>query len=240
MISFIFLHTPAQKHRRSGLLKDHTDTPSGDNMSINSRYETILEGFRHLQTLILSVPHAAESEFRHHFGVANETIDFLLAAKHLSSLDLEFGDDNFSDGGPVLQHHLEHLFDGSQEGLWPQLRHLTLSTKIRSPGFLRFLEQHSSTLKSLELRDMEVCNVPYVFEQIPKLLKLERVYMECVWSAFEPEKNSQGCFIVSGSDHDDDYERSVKAYLLGEREDLVVLRDEGGGVRDDSETDDGP
>lgn len=194
------------------------------------RYQTILAGFQHLTTLHLHVPHATVAVHVSGLGVSVETMEFLRTARHLRNLELRYGDDEMSPDDES-DSQLESLFD-SDEVLWPGLENLSLATNIPAEILLKFLRNHSGSLKSLELRDMLIHNVDLAIQQIPKILALRHCYMECLWDdASRVDGNldiNYLCVLSRGTDFNAKYEESVKAYLLGQSETLPPLDRDGG------------
>ncbi|TKA72354.1 hypothetical protein B0A55_06759, partial [Friedmanniomyces simplex] len=171
------------------------------------RYQNILEAFKHLTELNLDVPHAAAAEMSvarfsddeliQLFGVAD--IHSLFACFHsvdATGLDGDRGD--------------------TSRPYWPHLEHLALLTNVSYPQILDFLRRHASTLKSLELRDMIVTDVRGLLLEIPKVLDLEHVYVESIWSwttGYDPNSEIRwpySCYLAQGTDH----EGSTNAALL--------------------------
>ncbi|KAK5745785.1 hypothetical protein LTR17_001287 [Elasticomyces elasticus] len=134
---------------------------------------------------------------------------------------------------------------------WPHLKHLGLETNIARLPFLSFLRQHANTLRSLKLQSMLVGDVRALFHEIPKVLKLDKVLVHDLYSD-KPEYDSD---VDRNDDHDpkvDDrypykgymckhpnlangtlagvYERNIRAYLLGQAEELprLVVETTGG------------
>lgn len=188
----------------------------------SQRYQTIVEAFRHVEDLSLNILYPFESNAHHGPGLTSETVELLRAAKQLRRLDFTFFEDEYEDEDGVAP-----LFATDENFRWPHLEHLALRTNIESTIFLDFLKQHAGSLRSLELRDMVVNDIEDVLECIPRIVKLQHVYAECLWGKWrEPSIDSNVCLLARGTDFDDPYERSVKAYLLGERDDLVELKRE--------------
>lgn len=67
-----------------------------------------------------------------------------------------------------------NIFD-SQSTLWPEIEHVSLSVNCNTDKMLRLLRLHSSTLRSLEIRNSTFDDVPSLLEQIPKILALDHV-----------------------------------------------------------------
>jgi hypothetical protein len=151
------------------------------------------------------------------YKIRDEITRTLCVAKELRSLDVEFSDDE-----AVLRRvlPLDHVFSAHDEVLWPHLKHLSLSTNLSAQNFLSFLHQHSSTLRSLELRDMLIGDLGTVIRETPSILELQHIYLECV-SHSADEMTS--CFFVQGTDEPEPYEQSVKAWLLRQSEDMPPL-----------------
>ncbi|KAK5124764.1 hypothetical protein LTR85_001477 [Meristemomyces frigidus] len=198
------------------------------------RYMTVRDAFRHLTSLELNIPHARKCATHGGPAVAEETVFFLLSATQLRRLDLTFTDDEahqrFSEASDLMG-----IFTGTvgstNQVVWPHLEHLALRTNVSGEAFIAFLRNHAKTLTSLELRDMVLHpDILEVVEQIPKALNLEHVYLECVWGTRDGlDALPYDCYLARGTDFDDDYERSVKAYLLGSTEELVELSVYAGG-----------
>jgi hypothetical protein len=159
-----------------------------------------------------------------------ETAQFLETASSLRRLDLRYGDDEMSpDDESAVQ--LEGLFD-TDRVIFPYLQFLALATNIPAETLLKFLANHGNTLKTLELRDMLIHNVDLAIQQIPRVVKLDHVYMECLW---DDASRTEGdfdvnylCVLSRGTDYDAAYEQSVKAYLLGQVEAMPQIERDGG------------
>ncbi|KAK4508381.1 hypothetical protein PRZ48_002119 [Zasmidium cellare] len=210
----------------------------------NSYIHQLQEAFRHLTRIYLHVPHATISDRLEPGAVAKETMTFLRQARQVQSLDLRYGDDELSPDDDASQ--LEVLFlDGSENVLWPDIKHLALATNIPAEILVGFLRNHSKTLESLELRDMLVRNVDLALAQIPKVVELRHVYVEQLWDDNAEDTGTSVhhlCVLSRGTDFDDPYEQAVKSYLLGQKSMLPVIERDGGfgDVVDWEEEDDPP
>lgn len=201
------------------------------------------EGFRHLNKLCLHIPHATISARLNGSSMAKETMEFLRLARQLRSLDLRYGDDELSPDDDASQ--LETLFlDGSENVLWPDVKHLALATNVPAEILIGFLRNHAKSLESLELRDMLVHDVDLALVQIPKVVQLQHVYVEQLWDeASENDATSVRhlCVLSKGTDFNAPYEQSVKSYLLGKISTLPAIERDGGfGDVMDWEEDDEP
>ena len=204
-----------------------------------ARFQTIAEGFGHARDLTLEVPHAAESELEFLSAMRDEVVELLLAAMNLESLRLVFGDDELAHGGEQMDYDLTNTLGVGGSIHWPHLQHLALCTKVRAASFLEFLRRHSGTLNSLEMRDMELEDVHRVFYEIPQILKLKHVYAECVWGEFGGDREGWSCYMTQSTDNDAPYEKSIKAYLLGQTDELPKMKDEGGWGDEDEDASQG-
>lgn len=226
-----------------------------ENNLYNSGIHQLHEGFRHLTRLHLHVPHATLSARLSGSSMAHETMEFSRLARQLRSLTLRYGDDELSPDDDASQ--LEALFrDGSENLLWPEIRHLALATNVPSDILIGFLRNHSKTLDSLELRDMLVLGVDSALEQIPQVVELQHVYMEQLWDDVpedqrpvltqpgalgQPAVLGHLCVLSRGTDFEAPYEQAVKSYLLGKSSKLPEIHRDGGfGDVMDWEEDDDP
>jgi hypothetical protein len=198
----------------------------------DARHLTLLDGFRNLTSLRLHIPHATVSAHvsANGVGMADETMDFLRSARHLRKLDLRYGDDEMSPDDES-DSQLEDLFD-TDEVVFPDLQDLALATNVPAEKLLNFLANHKGSLRSLELRDMLIHNVDLAIEQIPRIIKLDHVYMECLW---DDACRTEGefdvnylCTLSRGTDFDAAYEQAVKAYLLGHVQTMPQIERDGG------------
>ncbi|KAF7197178.1 hypothetical protein HII31_01603 [Pseudocercospora fuligena] len=184
-----------------------------------------VDGFRSLTSLKLHVPHATLSSRLHGAGLQLETLQFLRAAQQLRELDLRYTDDELSPDMDEGMPQLEGLF-ASDQPVWPHLKCLALATNLNAEILLKFLRNHSLTLKKLELRYMYIEGVHRVVEEVPKALELQRVYMECLW-----DESPSGNFLSvlsRGTDWEDPYELSVRSYLLRKLPVMPTLTWDGG------------
>ncbi|KXT02914.1 hypothetical protein AC578_1826 [Pseudocercospora eumusae] len=191
-----------------------------------------VDGFRSLTSLKLHMPHATLSSRLHGVGLELETLQFLRAAHQLRELDLRYTDDELRPDMHEEMPQLEGLF-ASDEPVWPHLGRLALATNLNAEILLKFLRNHSLTLKELELRDMSIKGVRLLVEEIPKVLQLRHVYMECLW-----DESPSGHFLSvlsRGTDWEDPYELGVRSYLLRKLSVMPALTWDGGND-DNSET----
>ncbi|KAK3715964.1 hypothetical protein LTR37_006694 [Vermiconidia calcicola] len=184
----------------------------------NTRYHTVLDGFRHLTELDLRISHVAENDQDNSEATGIEIVELLHSATQLKRLSLAY-----SDVGPAFafttlssEPTLAPLFKGKSP--WTQLEHLALNLDAPHSLLLPFFRSLSTTLVSLELRDMFVEDPDELINQIPKVLKLRHIYIECIWRGFSLRSATEEirCVFQQGSDVDEQYERAVKAYLLRE------------------------
>ncbi|TKA74193.1 hypothetical protein B0A55_05142 [Friedmanniomyces simplex] len=175
------------------------------------RYQNVLEAFKHLTELNLDVPHAAAAEMT----VARFSDDEFIQLFGVADIHSLFACFNSGDATGLDANRGD-----TSRPYWPHLEHLALLTNVSYPQILDFLRRHASTLKSLELRDMIVTDVRGLLLEIPKVLDLEHVYVESIWSwttGYDPNSEVR-------------YERAVKAYLLRQADKLPELR--AGGARE--------
>lgn len=186
--------------------------------------------FHNLTDLHIHVPHATVTARLSGLGLAHETITFLSSATQLRKLDLRYGDDELSPDDDST--HLVPLFDEVDLCVhWPHLVDLRLATNMPAEILISFLARHKASLKCLELRDMLVHDTDFVITNIPKVVELGRVYVECLWDDAEPlgiSSVSYLCALSRGTDFDDPYEHSVKAYLLGQSDQVPEIERDGG------------
>ena len=184
----------------------------------------IAMGFRQLRYLHLRVQHLS---LEHETGM--ELIALLTAAKELRSLQLEYSEHGDDGVKTVLaQDSLMTVFESDRP--WPHLQHLGLSINMLGSVLSPLLDNLALTLRSLELRNMLVYGVTAVIGQIPETLSLERVYLECIWDerARYIDRHSEevveyDCVFPYGTNIDDPFERSIKAYLLRQSSELPEL-----------------
>ncbi|KAK3628432.1 hypothetical protein LTR56_018587 [Elasticomyces elasticus] len=196
-----------------------------------------------------------------------ETRAFFRQAKQLRRLEVEFrqwrecaayGVDTLFALSPCF-----HGDDGTEEtngegtsgtsSYWPNLEHLRLKTNVVYPGFLGFLRQHPK-LRSLTLENMVVGDASALLTEIPKVLKLDEVFISNIWSDNEDFDAGlgKGCRFnvhltqgtnqeldLSKEDNNGVYENSVKNYLLRQADELPEIKVEGfGGIGGSNEEDD--
>ncbi|PPJ54603.1 hypothetical protein CBER1_06153 [Cercospora berteroae] len=148
----------------------------------------------------------------------------------------EHGDPHYS-GEACLLH--------ATSVIWPKIEHLALSVPFCAKKFINFLKLHSSTLRSLELHQALVYDVPTLLEQIPKVVHLDHVYIKTlvhIGPALPHAQHSgpfdKAWFLADSTDFDAPYEQSMKAYLLGKSSIMPdLLEDHLGRVHPQDRTD---
>lgn len=208
-------------YREIGSTREHDPT------NHDMRYNIIVEGFKPLKKLTLICPHAADDYLPGdpRGAQAEEVQELLRAASQLRTLELEYGDAEKKDYDDWREHFgLTPLFSNPTV-IWPNLHDLSLTASIPSAPFINFLTLHGSTLKRLEMRDNVSDNWRAVLEAVPKVCKLEYVYLECLWQfdagggglLEDEEDDDEGMYIChfdEGTDVDDPVNDEVKAFLL--------------------------
>ncbi|KAK5695507.1 hypothetical protein LTR97_009016 [Elasticomyces elasticus] len=207
------------------------------------RYLNVLEGFKHITALKLEIVGSIPVEPQ----VMIEICTILRTATQLRRLELSFLDDyELLMGGVVHTKALSDSFCGehddsiqhakeSQPLYWPHLEHMALRTNITPDPFVSFLRRHAATLRSLELRDMSVDDATDLLKEIPKVLKLDHVHIEKIYGvntkydASDEDSYPFICYLRDGTSCPDDYEKNLRAYLLGQAEKLPELREHGRG-----------
>ncbi|KAK5746917.1 hypothetical protein LTR17_000548 [Elasticomyces elasticus] len=207
------------------------------------RYHNIFEGFKHITALkleiagfILPAPQAMK-----------EICTMLRTATQLRRLELSFLDvHDLLMGGIIHTKAVSDFFcgenhesmrgvDESQPIYWPHLEYLSLRTNITPDRFVSFLRRHAATLKSLELRDMSVDNATVLLKGIPKAVKLDHVHVQNIYDvntkydASDDDSYPFICYFSDGTSRLREYEKDVRAYLLGQAEKLPELMEDGGG-----------
>ncbi|KAK5124821.1 hypothetical protein LTR85_001534 [Meristemomyces frigidus] len=229
--------------------------PTGAPSDFAPSYRMLTAAFQHLTDLRLHNPHASAVDEPSWQQMDKETAGILRAATQLRRLDLKFHDsekiDIYMDGNTDwTTESIASIFKNDTGVVWPHLQHLALAVNMGSDEFTQFLWNHSATLRSLELRDMIVYEARELCLQIPKMLKLDHVYFGCVYHGEHEGEWQDGedvelqCAFGRGTDYDDPYEKAVKAYLLGQGEELPRLREDvlgrdcGEAMEEDQEQDD--
>ncbi|KAK4896084.1 hypothetical protein LTR27_005941 [Elasticomyces elasticus] len=207
------------------------------------RYLNVLEGFKHITALNLEVAGSIASDPQ----VMVEICTMLRTATQLRRLQLSFL--NVHDllmSGMVHTKAVSDSFRGENDEImrstdesmpfyWPHLEYLALRANITPDRFVSFLRRHAATLKSLELRDMSVDNATALLKEIPKALKLDHVHMENIYDvntkydASDEDSYPFICYLSHWTSRPAEYEKNVRAYLLGQAEKLPELKEHGGG-----------
>lgn len=96
---------------------------------------------------------------------------------------------------------------------WPMIKHLQLSVLVHFEVLKRFLSWLSPTLRSLELLEMCIPDPNELIIEIPKILKLEHVFLQKIWARGSLRIDVMGhCWFREGTDID--ALRPLKAFLL--------------------------
>lgn len=188
------------------------------------RYQMILEGFSHFTDVDLGVYNDPDESHVSGDDIGKEVADLLRAAKGLKRLQLVYRDDMLGRVGfePLLTAPpLTPIFTAAPP--WRQLEGITLSVDMPHLHILDLLRHVSTSLQSLELRAMAVGDAHELFLQIPKVVKLQRIYLQSIW-AEDSDAPVGGRFMLQGGiDADEPYERAMKAYLLGQQDEFPGL-----------------
>lgn len=179
-------------------------------------------------------------------GVLIDFSHFLSSAKKLRRLTFWFEYyEDFSGDWPDETHlYADQISLFSNDAVvWPEIEHLALKANVPSSKLLNFLKLHSGTLKSLEMRHMFVRDAPLLLENIPKILKLDHVFMQGLWHCGPgmPQEHVDDqlnvCLLGYSTECNRIYESSMKKYLLRETstmpdlgEDPLVLVRTGYGM----------
>lgn len=242
------VHDGRLKPLMAGYMTANSDSgiPRTFSPDIEARFQTLLGAFTHLTTLDLQSPHPESAASR---GLSHternalralagaEVCTILSQATNLRTLRFAYASEAATTLWEPEEEALHPLFPlfapASGEPPWPKLQHLDLSVNLPHTLLLSFLALLSPALRTLELRDMCVYDAQALFAGLPQAVKLESIYIECLWtktnarcvnSGVEPKK----CILCEGSDVDAPYERKLKAYLLGQAEDFPRLTEEDG------------
>lgn len=221
----------------SGLTAD--DSKLTFSPRIESCFQTLLGAFAHLTDLDLQIPHPVTETDRPLSDVerdkllelnGRETTSILTHAKNLKRLRLEYDSESgaFWEPGEEALHPLRPLFQATTNP-WPKLETLTISVNLPYTLLLSLLSLLSPTLRNLSLLDMCVYDAQALFAELPKAIKLENIYIECLWTKINVRYANihapPTTYIINqGLDVDEAYERELKAYLLGRAEDFPRLR----------------
>ncbi|KAK5695506.1 hypothetical protein LTR97_009015 [Elasticomyces elasticus] len=230
-----------------------------------SRHRNVLEAF----TPLIELKFVKWNAHACYPTALDETRTFFRQAKQLRRLAIDFRHrSECSNFGVDRVFALSPCFDGGDDAeamdgsgrtsYWPDLEHLSLKTNVVYPGFLSFLRQHPK-LKSLTLEDMIVGDASSLLTEIPKVLKLNEVFISHIWSdnkdfdAMSGKGYPYNLHLKYGTNQELDlskeynngvYENSVKNYLLRQADELPEIKVEGtGGIggfyeEDDSDDDD--
>ena len=197
-------------------------------------YNTLIDGFTHLRELYLHVPYATDGAETSAEAMARETMIFSRTSSQLRKLDLSYGDgDKIEYEAYKSTFALEPLFR-SPLVTWPFLRDLSLVASVGAEDLLNFVRLHSGTLRTLEWRDSASDDFSYILQQLPYVVKLEYVYLECLWQWFE-EIGVYLCFFEEGTDGDKPHACAVREYLLHGGDQMPELDEEAWIKRQDSE-----
>lgn len=197
---------------------------------LESRFQTLSATFAHLAVLDLDIPHPVRETSRdlsyaeqdELLSLAGREVASLLShARGLRSLRLAYDSESVTlwEPGEESLHPLFPLLGGATIP-WPKIERLNLSVNMPHTLLLSFLALLAPTLRGLELRDMCVYDAQVLFAELPNVLKLESIYVECLWTKINIRYANAhlpptACIICEGLDADEPYERGLKAYLLG-------------------------
>ncbi|KAF2140646.1 uncharacterized protein K452DRAFT_288744 [Aplosporella prunicola CBS 121167] len=108
---------------------------------------------------------------------------FLREARVLEELRFEWSEENLI--GLVTNEPLCDPLEDLEDVYWPRLRSLHLSFTTKERNLLALFKRHAATLRDLSLKDMFIAQAQgtwkNVIEQLPKVLKLETIYLEALW-----------------------------------------------------------
>lgn len=184
-----------------------------DRHLFNASFTRILEGFQHLTHINWCVgstplPNVERSV------LTEETIVLLRSAKNLRSLCLSFyecGDTRqFQDGATPGDAAIDKLIDSELQ--WPQLHHMRLNFRASHGRLLALFKALSSSLRSVELIDMEVGNAQELIARMPEILQLEKIQLSSIWHTWE--SSGIQCLFPKGLDGPPPLEKGVRDYLL--------------------------
>ena len=218
------MHKCAYSHVLGGTL----ETLGLDSFKIEPRIRTLAEGFKHLTELELQLQYG---KGRDSDGALKELLMFLRATQDLRRLTLDCTTDEV--WVPVMS--ILKPFSALPPS-WPRLKSLRLSIDTMPGELLDLLRAVSASLRTLHLHDMIVGDVQAVFEEIPKTLRLETVYIENLFHVDFPQEDpfipgqsdmrdwSYEEVLIHGINTNEPYAQAVKAYLLGKSDSLPRLQ----------------
>lgn len=105
---------------------------------------------------------------------------------------------------------------------WPDLEYLSLSVDITNAEHFHFYELLTPPLRSLELHHLRVDDIPELLRSIPKILNLQHVFLQNLWST-NWDRSEKTCEFWKGTDFAGALEDDVKAYLLRQSDELPEL-----------------
>lgn len=100
-----------------------------------------------------------------------------------------------------------------------------MDVDVSAKTLISFLLRHASTLRSFELQNSFVRDVPHLIAEVPKTIQLDHAHFKFLWDA--DEQGDLVCFFARGTGFDAPYERSVRAYLLGRDTSMPKVKRDG-------------
>ena len=210
--------------------------------------------FAHLTDLSMYIDadESLESRF-----ICEQIHQLLIDAKELRRLAFVVDNTDVNEAPLIDEDHGEHQDDENYSGeaclfhatsvIWPKIEHLAISANVNATKFTNFLRLHSPTLKSLELRRTLVYNAPSLLEQIPKVLRLDHIYIKGLIHCgpglpheedVDPILIDNAWLLSDGTEFGAPYEQSMKAYLLGQSPEMPdLLQDHLGAKGPEQRTD---
>ena len=188
---------------------------------------TIQTGFHRLRSFKL-IAERVTGSYDTALKVAQKLIDILRTAPQLKHFELQYNGtvDLSCEGSPYLPA-IKPLFDqpkGKAEPMWPSIEKISLNIHPSYGKLLLFLRQFAATLRSVELRNMILDHVQVYITHLRNDLRLEHVYLEDVCNSWDRElPEYRPMFFKQGTDVNEYDERTVKAYILRERDDLGTV-----------------
>lgn len=194
------------------------------------RRNLMIEGLRHVHSLRLTYylsPHACPNSSITWRADAQQATALLRAASQLRRLEVIYPHHRCSTLHPELISNPLSLPVNTQfecpTAIWPQLEELVLSTGIYAREFVEFLSLHSQSLRYLEMHDMYCDDWTFLLEQVPKVVKLDNVYLRRLWQYHEVTD-----FVIHYFANGTDGELDTRRYLLHGEGKLPTLREEDG------------
>jgi hypothetical protein len=184
------------------------------------RFQTILVGFEHLTDITMWTQDlvTGNSEYDDD-GVPREPAEMLRAATKLRRLDFTYSDYSQDIGELHWEPDLSRIGPLScHSTCWPALKSLSITIEnMPARHLIQAFRVIAPSLRRLVIRDSMLHDVGVLIRDIPKILQLQYVHLECLLHICDICQGYD-CLLAEGTDIDEPYVRAVKGYLLREAE----------------------